>query len=243
MSTGAAAAWNADEGAGHAGGQMGERQLRVFLVDDHDVVRDGLRHLLEAEQDIVVVGEAATVSQARQLLLAAHPDVVVVDYRLPDGDGVEIVRWARGERGDLEILMLTSYDEDDVIVAAIAAEVRGVLLKQVRSRDIVDAVRKVALGQSVLHPLVAQRLMRRLGARDGSPAEVAAAPLPSVEALTGQERNVLRAIGEGMSNRQIADRLGVTEKTVKNHVTRMLGKLGLQRRTQAAVLAARYPDL
>lgn len=216
--------------------------LRVFLVDDHDVVRDGLRHLLESEADITVVGEAGSVAQARERLLDAHPDVVVVDYRLPDGDGVEIVQWARQERRGLEMLMLTSYDEDEVIVAAISAEVRGVLLKQVRSRDIVDAVRKVGAGQSVLHPLVAQRLMRHLGARD-QVEEPAGIPLPSLSALTGQERNVLRAIGEGMSNRQIADRLNVTEKTVKNHVTRMLGKLGLQRRTQAAVLASRYPDL
>ena len=216
--------------------------LRVFLVDDHDVVRDGLRHLLESEADITVVGEAGSVAQARERLLDAHPDVVVVDYRLPDGDGVEIVQWARQERRGLEMLMLTSYDEDEVIVAAISAEVRGVLLKQVRSRDIVDAVRKVGAGQSVLHPLVAQRLMRHLGARD-QVEERAGIPLPSLSALTGQERNVLRAIGDGMSNRQIADRLNVTEKTVKNHVTRMLGKLGLQRRTQAAVLASRYPDL
>ena len=207
--------------------------LRVFLVDDHEIVRDGLRRLLEDDPGITVVGEAGTVAEALAMLPGLRPDVAVIDGRLPDGRGVDIARMVRDQLPATRAMMLTSYDDDETLFAAIAAGVTGLLLKQVRGTDFVDAVRRVAAGESMLHPAVTKRLMDRVGGRRAEPDD------DGLASLTPQERRVLGCIGQGMANREIAEVLGVSEKTVKNHVTKLLGKLGLQRRTQAAVLASR----
>jgi two-component system, NarL family, response regulator DevR len=209
--------------------------LQVFLVDDHEIVRDGLRRLLEDDPGITVVGEAGTVAEALAMLPGLRPDVAVIDGRLPDGRGVDIARMVRDQLPATRAMMLTSYDDDETLFDAIAAGVTGLLLKQVRGTDFVDAVRRVAAGQSMLHPAVTKRLMDRVGGRTSDE--------DALSGLTPRERRVLRGIGEGKTNREIADVLGVSEKTVKNHVTKLLGKLGLQRRTQAAVLASRLDSM
>jgi DNA-binding NarL/FixJ family response regulator len=202
--------------------------IRVFLLDDHEIVRRGVRELLEAESDIEVVGEAATAAEALARVPALHPDVAVLDVRLPDGDGVSVCRELRSDRPDLQCLMLTSFADDEALFDAIMAGAAGYVLKQIRGTDLVGAVRTVAAGGSLLDPRAAAAVMERMR------TPRAADPLA---ALTEQERRILDLIGEGLTNRQIAERMFLAEKTVKNYVSNLLSKLGLQRRTQAAVLA------
>ncbi len=204
-------------------------QLRVFLLDDHEIVRRGVRELLESESDIEVVGEAGSAAEALARVPGARPDVAVLDVRLPDGDGVTVCRELRSQRPELSCLMLTSFADDEALFDAILAGAAGYVLKQIRGADLVGAVRTVAAGGSLLDPKAAATVMERLR------APKAADPLSS---LTGQERRILELIGEGLTNREIAHRLFLAEKTVKNYVSGLLAKLGMQRRTQAAVYGA-----
>ncbi|MFJ6939668.1 response regulator [Streptomyces sp. NPDC101132] len=218
-----------DEAKGSAG-----TPVRVFLLDDHEIVRRGLRDLLDAEPDISVVGEAGTAEQALARGPALRPDVAVLDVRLPDGNGVAVCRELRSRMPGLACLMLTSFDDEDALLDAIMAGAAGYVLKQIKGSDLVAAVRTVAAGQSMLDPATTARLMRSLrdpeAVRDPEDARLAA--------LSERERDVLQLIGEGLTNREIAQRLFLSEKTVKNHISRLLGKLGVERRVQAAVIAA-----
>lgn len=207
---------------------------RVFLLDDHEVVRRGIRDLLEAEDDLLVVGEASTAEEAVGRILATSPDVCVLDVRLPDGTGVEVCREVRERRPEMHCLMLTSYSDDEALLEAVLAGASGYLLKQVRGSDLVDAVRRVAAGQSLLDPAVTSALLRRI--REGSVED------ERLASLTEQERKVLHLLAEGRTNRQIADTLFLAEKTVKNYVSNLLSKLGMSRRTEAAVWAARLDE-
>ncbi len=204
-------------------------QIRVFLLDDHEIVRRGVRDLLELEDDLVVVGEASSAAEALARVPALRPDVAILDVRLPDGDGVSVCRDLRSSMPELGCLMLTSYADDDALYEAIMAGAAGYLLKQVRGADLVGAVRTVAAGASMLDPKTTARVMERI--RSGSKANDPAA------GLTDSERKILDLIGEGLTNRQIGERMFLAEKTVKNYVSSLLAKLGMQRRTQAAVLA------
>ncbi|MFE5912547.1 response regulator [Streptomyces wedmorensis] len=207
---------------------------RVFLVDDHEVVRRGLHDLIDDEPDMEVVGEAATAEQALARGPALRPDVAVLDVRLPDGDGVAVCRELRSRMPELACLMLTSFDDEDALFDAIMAGAAGYVLKQIKGSDLVSAVRTVATGQSMLDPATTARLMHSL--RD---PEAAKPPEDErIALLSERERSVLELIGEGLTNRQIAKRLYLSEKTVKNHISRLLGKLGVERRVQAAVIAA-----
>jgi two-component system response regulator DevR len=206
--------------------------LRVFLLDDHEVVRRGLRDVLEQDGDIEVVGQAGLAAEALRRIPAVRPDVAVLDARLPDGSGIEVCREVRSADPSIAVIILTSYDDDDALFAAIMAGAAGYVLKQVRGTDLVDTVRRVASGQSLLDPVVTQRVLSRI--RGG---EADADPLAK---LTDRERRILTLIGEGLTNKQIADEMFLAEKTIKNHVTQLLAKLGLQRRTQAAVLVTRH---
>ncbi|MFE6910810.1 response regulator [Streptomyces erythrochromogenes] len=219
-------------------GASEQAPIRVFLLDDHEVVRRGLRDLLDAEADLTVVGEAATADQALARGPALRPDVAVLDVRLPDGDGIAVCRELRSRLPDLACLMLTSFDDEDALLDAIMAGAAGYVLKQIKGTDLVSAVRTVATGQSMLDPATTARLMRSLRAPEaaGAPGDTRLA------ALSERERAVLELIGEGLTNRQIAKRLYLSEKTVKNHISRLLGKLGVERRVQAAVIAAQVHD-
>lgn len=205
--------------------------IRVFLLDDHEVVRRGLCDLLEAHDDIVVVGEAGTVAEALERVPTCRAHVVVIDVRLPDGDGVEVCREVRSADPALRCLILTSFADDDALFQAIMAGASGYLLKQVKGHDIVDAVRRVAAGQSLLDPAVTSRVLERL--RRGPEED------ERLARLSERERVILELIAEGLTNRQISERVHLAEKTVKNYVTSLLDKLGMERRTQAAVFAAR----
>ena len=206
-------------------------QIRVFLLDDHEVVRRGVRDLLEAEGDIAVVGEGSTAAEALARVPAVRPDVAVLDVRLPDGDGVSVCRDLRSQQPELACLMLTSFADDEALFDAILAGAAGYVLKQVRGSDILGAVRTVAAGGSLLDPRTTARVMKRL--RDHASAD------DPLAALTEQERRILDLIGEGLTNRQIGERMFLAEKTVKNYVSNVLAKLGMERRTQAAAFVAR----
>jgi len=212
----------------------GSRPIRVFLLDDHEVVRRGLRELLEADGDIEIIGESGSAAEARSRIPALHPDVAVLDGRLPDGSGIEVCREVRSVDPSMAVLILTSYDDDDALFSAIMAGAAGYVLKQVRGSDLVENVRRVAAGQSLLDPAVTQQVLDRL--RRG-PAEDKA-----LEPLTAQEKRILELIGQGMTNRQIAETIFLAEKTVKNYVSNLLSKLGMERRTQAAVFASKHFD-
>ena len=207
---------------------------RVFLLDDHEIVRRGLRELLEAEDDLVVAGEAGTAAEALSRIPATNPDVAVLDVRLPDGDGVEVCREIRSRYPKINCLILTSYADDEALFSAILAGAAGYVLKQVRGTDLIDAIRRVALGQSLLDPAVTARVLERLRAPQ-QPAE-------DLESLTEQERRILDLIAEGLTNRQIGERLFLAEKTVKNYVSNVLMKLGMSRRSEAAAYAARLAE-
>ncbi|WP_017570205.1 response regulator transcription factor [Nocardiopsis halotolerans] len=211
--------------------QEESRAIRVFLVDDHDVVRRGITALLQDEGDIEVVGEAATAAEALGRVPAARPDVAVLDVRLPDGSGVEVCRELRSRFPDLVCLMLTSYSDDEALHDAVMAGAAGYVLKQIHGSDLVGAVRTVASGESLLDPHSTSLVMRRI--REG------AEPADPLAGFSPQERRVFELIGEGLTNRQIGERIFLAEKTVKNYVSSVLSKLDMQRRTQAAAYAAR----
>ena len=206
--------------------------IRVFLLDDHELVRRGIKELLEAEGDIVVVGESGLAQEAIRRMPALRPDVAILDGRLPDGSGIDVCREVRSQDPTIKALILTSYDDDDALFAAIMAGAAGYVLKQVRGNDFVDMVRRVAAGQSTLDPAVTAQVLERV--RSGPPKD------KELEALTAQEQKILELIGEGMTNRQIAERMFLAEKTVKNYVSSMLAKLGLTSRTQAAIFATKH---
>src|SRR5438445_4402987 len=208
--------------------------VRVFLLDDHEVVRRGLRDLLEVEGEFEVVGEASTAAEALARVPATKPQVAILDVRLPDGDGVTVCRELRSRMPELACLMLTSFSDDEALFDAIIAGASGYLLKQVGSTDLVGAVRTVAAGGSLLDPKLTASVMARL--RSGERADKN--PLST---LTGQERRILELIGEGLTNRQIGERLFLAEKTVKNYVSSLLSKLGFERRVPAAVLLSELP--
>ncbi|WP_344486365.1 response regulator transcription factor [Glycomyces endophyticus] len=210
---------------------MDTATIRVFLLDDHEVVRRGLCDLLERDGDIEVVGEASDVAEAMRRLPAARPQVAVLDAQLPDGNGVEVCRMIKEQDPDVAVVILTSYEDDATLFTAIEAGAAGFLLKQVRGNDLIEAVRTLAAGGSLLDARVTGAVMQRL--RSGPPKA------SELESLSEQEQRILELIGEGLTNRQIAERMHLAEKTVKNYVTRVLAKLGLERRTQAAVLASR----
>ncbi|MFI6624995.1 response regulator [Streptomyces sp. NPDC050528] len=208
--------------------------IRVFLLDDHEVVRRGLSDLLDAEEDISVVGDAENVEHALVRAPAVRPDVAVLDVRLPDGDGITVCRELRDQMPELAVLMLTSFDDEDALLDAIMAGASGYVLKQIKGSDLVSAVRTVASGQSMLDPATTARLMRSLRAEPAQAPEMA----PELASLSPREREILALIGDGLTNREIGKRLYLSEKTVKNHISRLLAKLGVQRRVQAAVLAS-----
>jgi DNA-binding NarL/FixJ family response regulator len=208
--------------------------IRVFLLDDHEVVRRGLTDLLDSEPDISVVGDAGTVEHALARGPALRPHVAVLDVRLPDGDGITVCRELRSQMPELACLMLTSFDDEDALLDAIMAGASGYVLKQIRGSDLVSAVRTVASGQSMLDPATTARLMRSLRA---DPAE-SPGMSPELASLSPRERDILALIGEGLTNREIGKKLYLSEKTVKNHISRLLAKLGVQRRVQAAVIAS-----
>ncbi|MFE0172887.1 response regulator [Streptomyces sp. NPDC059002] len=213
--------------------------VRVFLLDDHEVVRRGVRDLLDSEPDIAVVGEAGTSEQALARGPALRPDVAILDIRLPDSDGITVCRELRSRMPDVACLMLTSFDDDDALLDAIMAGAAGYVLKQIKGTDLIDAVRTVASGQSLLDPATTARLMRTLR----GPDEVTVEQDDRLAGLTERERDILALIGEGLTNRQIGKQLYLSEKTVKNHISRLLAKLGVERRIQAAVIAAHFdPD-
>ncbi|MEV7179011.1 response regulator transcription factor [Kitasatospora sp. NPDC093679] len=205
-------------------------QITVFLLDDHEVVRRGVHDLLDSEPDLTVIGEAATVEQALARVPALRPDVAVLDMRLPDGDGVTVCRELRSKMPELACLILTSFDDEEALLDSIMAGASGYVLKQITGTDLVSAVRTVAGGQSMLDPGATTRLMARLRGDTAPPAS-------DMPALTDREREILALIGEGLTNRQIGQRLYLAEKTVKNHISRLLAKLGVERRVQAAVIA------
>ncbi len=206
---------------------------RVFLLDDHEVVRRGLRDLLESEGDLEVVGEAGTAEEAYGRIPATTPDVAVLDMRLPDGDGIDVCREIRSRHPEIACIMLTSFADDEAVYAAILAGAAGYLLKQVRGTDLVEAIRRVADGASLLDPAVTTRVLERLRHKDDD---------DPLAALTNQERTILELIAEGLTNRQIGERMYLAEKTVKNYVSNMFAKLGMSRRTEAAAYAARLAE-
>jgi DNA-binding NarL/FixJ family response regulator len=205
--------------------------IRVFLLDDHEIVRRGVRELLETEPDIIVAGEAGTAAGALARIPALVPDVAVLDVRLPDGDGVSVCRDIRSALPQIACLMLTSFSGDDALFDAIMAGAAGYVMKQIRGTDLVGAIRTVAAGGSLLDPDAARKVMARM--RDQA---VRADPLAG---LTPQERRILELIGQGLTNRQIGEQMFLAEKTVKNYISALFAKLGMARRTQAAAYAAR----
>jgi two-component system response regulator DevR len=208
--------------------------IKVFLLDDHEIVRRGVRDLLETAGDLEVVGEAGTSAEAIARVPATQPDVAVLDVRLPDGSGIEVCRELRAMCPELRCLMLTSFSDDEALIDAIVAGASGYILKEVRGADIVDSVRRVAAGASLLDPHAAARVIERL--RNPPPED------ERLAALSPQERRILTLLADGMTNRQIAEQLYLAEKTVKNYVSNLLMKLGMHRRTEAAVFAARLAD-
>src|SRR3954451_6193035 len=208
--------------------------IRVFLLDDHEVVRRGLIDLLQAAGDIEVVGESGSAQEATRRIPALRPDVAILDARLPDGNGVDVCREVRSVDSTIKGLILTSYEDDEALFASIMAGAAGYVLKQIRGTDLIDAVRRVAAGQSLLDPAVTARVLERIRRGPDQPDEL--------KGLTEQERKILALVAEGLTNREIAGRMFLSEKTIKNYVSSLLAKLGMERRTQAAVLAAKLLD-
>jgi two-component system, NarL family, response regulator DevR len=213
---------------------MAKDAIRIFLVDDHEVVRRGLKEMLEDEDGLEVVGEAGSAGLALAGIDKEKPDVAVLDVRLPDGDGVEVCREVRSRNPDVQCLMLTSFSDDEALFNAIMAGAAGYILKQIRGQDLVDAIRRVAAGESLLDPSITGKVLERL--RKGNEED------ERLAALTEQERKILELVAEGLTNRQIAERIHLAEKTVKNYVSSILSKLGMQRRTEAAVFMARLEE-
>jgi two-component system, NarL family, response regulator DevR len=208
--------------------------LKVFLLDDHEVVRAGVRGLLEAAGGIEVVGEAGTADEALRRVPALRPDVAVLDVRLPDGDGVEVCRELRSRMPELRCLMLTSFADDDALFAAIMGGASGYVLKQIRGSELVSSITRVGRGESLIDPVLMKRVLDRL--RSGPEQD------ERLARLSDQERRILNLLAEGLTNRQIAERLFLAEKTVKNYVSNLLTKLGMSRRTEAAAFAARIDE-
>ncbi|MET0932391.1 MAG: response regulator transcription factor [Mycetocola sp.] len=202
--------------------------IRVFLVDDHELVRRGIAGLLLSEPDIDVVGEGATVAQGWARIGATRPDVVLLDVRLPDGSGIDLCRDIQSRYPEIACLILTAYDDDDALRAAVLAGASGYVLKDIRGTGLVEALRKVAAGKQLLDPRLSQKVVERLTAPAVSD--------PRLNALTPREHQMLALIAEGLTNREIGVRMSLAEKTVKNYVSMLLGKLGLHRRTHAAIL-------
>ncbi|CAB4749940.1 MAG: response regulator [Actinobacteria bacterium] len=208
-----------------------ESAIRVFLLDDHEIVRRGLADLVSIEDDLEVVGEAGTAAEALLRIPAVRPDVAVLDVRLPDGSGVEVCREIRSQMPEVHCLMLTSYADDEALFNAIMAGASGYVLKEIRGIDLVNAIRRVAAGQSLLDPAATQRVLERIRAGEQHDTRL--------DKLSDQEKRILDLIGEGMTNRQIGESMHLAEKTVKNYVSSLLAKLNMERRTQAAALSAR----
>ncbi|MGO9029549.1 MAG: response regulator [Acidimicrobiales bacterium] len=208
--------------------------ISVFLLDDHEIVRAGLRALFGASDGIEVVGEAATAAEALSRIPSVRPSVAILDVRLPDGSGIEVCREIRSSMPDIACVMLTSYADDEALFAAIMAGSAGYVLKRVGGMDLVDDVRRVAAGQSLLDPALAAQVLERLRHDSGGD--------PLMAGLTPQERRILDLVADGRTNRQIAAELYLAEKTVKNYVSNLLAKLGMERRTQAAAYAARVAE-
>src|SRR5689334_11623694 len=208
--------------------------IRVYLLDDHEVVRQGLRALLESAGDLEIVGESGSAVEAASRIPALHPDVAVLDARLPDGSGIEVCRSVRAVDPSIGALILTSYDDDEALFAAIMAGAAGYVLKEIRGNDLVEAIRQVAAGNSLIDPTLMAKVLDRVR----NPTTTA----PELAQLTDQELKLLGYIAEGMTNRQIGEQMFLAEKTVKNYVSSILAKLGLERRTQAAVLASKLLD-
>jgi two-component system response regulator DevR len=212
--------------------------LRVFLVDDHEIVRQGLTLLIDAADDLEVVGQAGSAAEALAQIPALAPDVAILDVRLPDGDGISVCREVLSSVPDLRCLMLTSYGDEQALVSSVLAGAKGYVLKQVKGTDLVDAIRLVGRGGTLLDAAATTTLVERMRSMNRADPR---------DALSPQERRILTLIGEGLTNREIGDRLEIAEKTVKNNVSSLLGKLGLVRRTRAAVLetelrAGRTPE-
>jgi DNA-binding NarL/FixJ family response regulator len=213
---------------------MGAMTIRVFLLDDHEVVRRGLRELLETDPEVEVAGEAGTAEEALRRVPATSPDVAVLDVQLPDGNGVEVCREIRSHHPEVKCLILTSFSDDEALFNAIVAGASGYLLKQIKGQDLIDAVKRVAAGQSLLDPAVTAKVLDRL--RKGPNED------PGMAELTDQEHRILELLAEGLTNREIAEQMFLAEKTVKNYVSNLLSKMGMARRTQAAVYAARLDE-
>lgn len=211
--------------------------IRVFLLDDHEIVRRGVRELLETQDDITVVGEAGSAEEARNRIAISEPHVAVLDVQLEDGTGIEVCRDVRSEHPEIQCLMLTSFADDQALLDSVMAGASGYVLKQIRGTDLIDSVRKVASGRSLLDAGAVKRMVNRLGA--GSKP---GGGDPRIEGLSPQERRILDLLAEGLTNREIGDRMFLAEKTVKNYVSNLLMKLGMKRRTEAAVFAARNLD-
>lgn len=209
----------------------GTARIRLFLLDDHEIVRRGLRDLFQSEVDVEVVGESGSAVRAVPMLRSLRPDVALLDARLSDGDGIEVCRAVRSTHPGVRALILTSYDDEEALFAAIMAGASGYLLKQVDGAELVEAVRRVAAGQSLLDPAVTSAVLDRVRSRGSRSGDLAS--------LSDREHEILLLVAEGLTNRQIAQRLYIAEKTAKNHVSNLLRKLGLERRTQAAMLTAR----
>jgi two-component system, NarL family, response regulator DevR len=218
-----------DGAAGEGGVRMG---FRVVVVDDHEMVRRGVTQLIEAEDDLAVVGQAETAAAAVDLIAGTAPDVAILDVRLPDGNGIEVCREVRARDPRIACVMLTSFNRDTALSDAVLAGAAGYLLKSAPGATLVDAVRRAAQGESLLDPAETDRVLERLRSGQGED--------PRLARLTRQERRILTLITDGLSNRQIADELSLAEKTVKNYVSSLLGKLGVHRRTQAAVFYSRH---
>jgi DNA-binding NarL/FixJ family response regulator len=208
--------------------------IRVFLVDDHEIVRRGIAELIDRERDLEVVGEAAAARGTLARIAATRPDVVVLDVKLPDGSGIDLCRAIRSAHPELPCLMLTAYDDDEASQSAVLAGASGYVLKDIRGQKLVESIRTVAAGGSLIGVAVAERVRAKLAASEAGTT----AGSPPGRRLTLRERQVLDLISDGLTNRQIGDRLGLAEKTVKNYVSDLLAKLGMERRTQAAVYGA-----
>lgn len=215
--------------------QPEDDRIRVFLLDDHEVVRRGVRDLLETHEDITVVGEAGSAEEARNRIPICRPHVAVLDVQLPDGTGIEVCRDVRSDHPEIHCLMLTSFADDQALLDSVVAGASGYVLKQIRGSELVDDVRKVASGQSLLDPAAVKRMVDRLNA-----GSTAGGGDPRLEGLSPQERRILDLLAEGLTNREIGERMFLAEKTVKNYVSNLLMKLGMKRRTEAAVFAARH---
>jgi len=206
--------------------------IRVYLLDDHELVRRGLIALLESADDIEVIGESGLAQEATRRIPALRPDVAILDARLPDGSGIDVCRDVRSADPSIKALILTSYQDDEALFSAIMAGAAGYVLKQIKGNDLVDSVRRVAAGQSLLDPLVTAQVLERIRHGAGNEPE-------ELSGLTAQERRILELIAQGLTNRQIGEQLFLAEKTIKNYVSSLLAKLGVERRTQAAILAHR----